>query len=97
MLNDFIGKVVVSTISKRRFVLSSITAIEIRARAEKPNPNGTNDNYSWQTLCTNPFSNGHLVFEEAFLTEAFIKAFEEYRNSAKGRWEIYEHFFMYYD
>ena len=96
-LKKFIGKVVQSIISKRRFVLTEITATVIRARGEKPNSRGRYDNYSWDTINGNPFSLGHLVFEEASLTEAFIKAFENYCNSLKGRWERYEHFYMCWD
>ena len=96
-INEFVGKVVVSTESKRRFVLTSITAIEITARAENLNERGVYDTYSWSTANSNPVSQGQLVFEDGSLTKAFTKAFEDYSNSAKGRWERYEHFFMNWD
>ena len=96
-INEFVGKVVVSTESKRRFVLTNITAIEITAREENLNERGVYDTYSWGTANSNPVSRGQLVFEDTSLTEAFIKAFETYSNSAKGRWERYEHFFMSWD
>ena len=96
-INDFVGKVVVATESKRRFVLTSITAVEITTRAEKLNERGVYDTYSWSTVNSDPVSRGQLVFEDASLTEAFIKAFEAYCNSAKGRWERYEYFFFVWD
>ena len=96
-INEFVGKVVVATESKRRFVLTSITAVEITARAENLNERGVYDTYSWSTANSNPVSQGQLVFEDASLTEAFIKAFEAYSNSAKGRWERYEHFYFAWD
>ena len=96
-INEFVGKVVVSNESKRRFVLTSITAVEITARAENLNERGVYDTYSWSTLNSNPVRQGQIVFEDTSSIEAFIKAFEAYSNSAKGRWERYEHFFMYWD
>ena len=96
-INEFVGKVVVATESKRRFVLTSITAVEITARAENLNERGVYDTYSWSTVNSNPVSQGQLVFEDASLKEAFLKAFEVYCNSAKGRWERYEHFYFAWD
>ena len=85
----FIDKVVISTFSKRRFVLTKITSPEIRARAEKPNLHGTYDNYSWETINGDPFSNGHLVFEDESLNEPFKKVYEEYCHSQDAYWEEY--------
>ena len=96
-MNEFVGKVVVSTESKKRFVLTSITAVEITARAENLNDRGVYDTYSWSTLNSDPISGGQLVFEDASLKEAFLKAFEAYCNSAEGRWERYEHYFFAWD
>ena len=95
-MKEFVGKVVVSTESKKRFVLTSVTAVEMTARAENLNDRGFYDTYSWSTVNSDPVSRGQLVFENASLTEAFIKAFEAYCNSAKGRWERYEYFFFLY-
>ena len=86
-LKDFIGKVVISTVSKRRFVLTKITSPEIRARAEKPNSHGTYDNYSWETINGDPFKNGHLVFEDESLNEAFKKVYNEYCHSQDAYYE----------
>ena len=96
-MNEFVGKVVVSTELKKRFVLTSITAVEMKARAENLNDRGFYDTYSWSTLHSDPISRGQLVFEDASLKEAFIKAFEAYCKSAEGRWERYEHFFFAWD
>lgn len=96
-INEFVGKVVVATESKRRFVLTSITAVEITARAENLNDCGVYDTYSWSTLNSDPIICGQLVFEDASLKEAFVKAFDAYCNSAEGRWERYEHFFFAWD
>ena len=89
VLKDFIGKVVVSTISKRRFVLTKITSPEIRARTEKPNSNGIHENYSWPTINGDPFINGKLVFEDETLNEPFKKVYEEYCHSQDAYWEEY--------
>ena len=88
-LKDFIGKVVISTFSKRRFILIKITSPEIRARAEKPNSHGTYDNYSWKTINGDPFKNGHLVFEDESLNEAFQKVYNEDCHSQDAYWEEY--------
>ena len=96
-MNEFVGKVVVSAESKRRFVLTSITAVEMKARAENLNERGVYDTYSWITVNSDPISRGELVFEDASSKEAFIKAFEAYCNSAEGRWERYEHFYFAWD
>ena len=96
-MKEFVGKVVVSTESKKRFILTGITAVEMTARAENLNDRGFYDTYSWSTLNSDPISRGQLVFEDASLKEAFIKAFEAYSKSAEGRWERYEHFFFTWD
>ena len=96
-MNEFVGKVVVATELKRRVVLTSITAVEMTARAENLNERGVYDTYSWSTVNSDPVSRGQLVFEDASLKETFIKAFETYCNSAKGRWERYEHFYFAWD
>ena len=96
-MKEFVGKVVVSTESKKRFVLTGITAVEMTARAENLNDRGFYDTYSWSTLNSDPISRGQLVFEDASSKEAFIKAFEAYCNSAEGRWERYEHFYFAWD
>ena len=89
MFKEFIGKVVVSTFSKRRFVLSKVTAPEIRVRSEKPNAYGTYDYYSWETINGDPFTRGHLVFEDQSLNEAFKQAYNEYCHSKDAYWEEY--------
>ena len=96
-MNEFVGKVVVSAETKKRFVLTSITAVEMKARAENLKDRGFYDTYSWSTLNSDPISLGELIFEDASLKESFIKAFEAYCNSAEGWWERYEHFFFTWD
>lgn len=53
-LKDFIGKVVISTSSKTRYVLTEITAPEISVRTEKPNELGCYSHYCWETINGDP-------------------------------------------
>lgn len=86
---EFIGKVVISTKDKRRFILTKITSPEIMVRSEKPNSNGTCDNFSWRTINGDPFTNKYLVFEDVSLNETFKKVYNEYCHSQDAYWEEY--------
>ena len=88
-LKDFIGKVVISVKSGRRFELSSITAPEIEARTEKPDRFGHHACYCWETINGDPISNGILVFEDESLTEPFKKAYDAYCRTEDAYWENY--------
>ena len=88
-LKDFIGKVVISTDTKKRFILSEITAPKISARAEQLNSLGYPSYYFWETIHGDPISRGILIFEDAALTEPFKAAFETYSRTEDARWERY--------
>ena len=91
-LKDFIGKIVISTKSNRRFILHEITSPTIKVLLEKPNDNGYHSCYVWENINGDPISNGDLVFEDASLKEPFIKVFTEYCRSEDARWEDYGYY-----
>lgn len=88
-LKNFIGKVVICPSTKRRYVLSEITAPTIRVLTEKPNANGIRRQYYWTTINGDPITNGTLFFEDSSLTEPFKKAYETYSRSKNAYWEEY--------
>lgn len=90
-LNSFIGKVVISTKTKKRFVLYRISAPSIVVQEEKPDEKGLRRWFSFETANGDPFANELLVFEDASLTEPFIKAYSAHCNSEDGRWEEFEY------
>ena len=91
-LKDFIGKVVISTESKKRYVLTEITAPEIAVRTEKPNERGYYSHYCWETINGDPISNGYLVFEDQSLTEPFKAAYNAYCRTEDAYWENYGYY-----
>ena len=88
-LKAFIGQVVISTSTKRRFLLESITAPEIRVVSKEPGTSGYPEHYAYRTINGDPFSTGALVFENPELTEPFKAAFEAYNRTEEARWESY--------
>ena len=88
-LKNFIGKVVVSTNTQKRYTLWEITAPYISVRTEKPGENGYHSYYSWETISGDPISRGILVFEDAALTEPFKAAYEAYSHTEDAYWERY--------
>ena len=93
-LKDFIGKVVISASTKRRYVLTAITAPEIKVRTEKTNERGYYEHYCWDTINGDPISGGSLVFEDKSLTEPFITAYAAYSHSEDARWENYGYWLL---
>ena len=91
-LKDFIGKVVISTESKKRYVLTEITAPEIAVRTEKPNDRGYHPCYCWETINGDPISNGYLVFEEQSLTAPFKVAYSTYCLTQDAYLETYGYY-----
>jgi hypothetical protein len=88
-LNKFIGKVVISTASKRRYVLCRIAAPYFVVTAEQGDAQGNCASYRWDTVNGDPISTGALMFEEAALKKPFQVAYEAYCRSQEGRWEEY--------
>ncbi len=91
-LESFIGKIVISSERKTRYVLTKITAPEISARSEKPNERGYYSHYCWETINGDPISNGYLVFEDQSLTEPFKAAYDAYCRTEDARLENYGYY-----
>lgn len=88
-IKDFIGKVVISTQTKKKFYLHEITSPEIKTVTTIPDSNGHYTFYCWKTINGDPFSKGYLVFEDASLQEEFKKAYEAYCKTKDAYWEEY--------
>ncbi len=88
-LKDFIGKVVISTKTKRRFYLNKITASQIGVVTTTPDSNGHYTFYCRETINGDPFSNGNLMFEDASLLEPFKKVYGAYCRTEDAYWEEY--------
>ena len=90
-LNKFIGKVVISTASKRRYVLCRITAPYFVVTVEQGDAQGHCASYRWDTVNGDPISTGALVFEDAALTEPFKAAYDAHSHTEEAYWENYEY------
>ena len=90
-LKDFIGQVVISAKTKRRFVLEKITAPEIGVVTEEPGPSGYPQHYVYETINGDPFSRGLLLFEDLSLTAPFVAAYEAYSHTEDAYWENYDY------
>lgn len=88
-LKDFVGKVVISTKTNTRYILTKIHAAYITVGTVKLNAYGTRNSYLFKTDYQDPFTNGSLRFEDESLTEAFKRVYHEYCNSEYGRTEAY--------
>lgn len=88
-IKDFIGKVVIGTESKTRYVLTKVTSPYIEVKTEKLNEYGCPSHYQFETINGDPFTNGVLVFEDVSLTEPFKKVYNEYCHSKDAYWEEY--------
>ena len=88
-LKNFIGKVVISMATKRRYLLTQITAPYIVATVEQADVCGNRASYHWDAVNGDPISTGALVFEETALKKPFQVAYEAYCRSQEGRWEEY--------
>jgi hypothetical protein len=77
-LKAFIGKVVVSAQTKRRYTLYKITSSYIDVESVEPNETGHHPHYKFETINKDPITNGYLIFEDASLKDPFVKAFNEY-------------------
>lgn len=88
-LKDFIGQVVISTKTKRRFKLHEITSPEICVVTETPGRSGYYEYYAYENINGNPIATGLLVFENQALTEPFKAAFDAYDRTEDAYWERY--------
>ena len=90
----YIGKVVVSTTTQKRYVLTKVTAAEICVETTEVNSSGYTEHYLWETFNGDPFAIGQLVFEDESLNEPFKQEYAAYTKSEKGRWESYHYDFL---
>ena len=86
-LQDFIGKIVICTGTKRRFEIRKITAPCIEVTAVEKDAQGYCASYSWPTINGDPISTGDLIFEDAILTEHFKAAYTAYRHTRDAYYE----------
>ncbi len=88
-LHAFVGQVVISSATHRRFLFNKITAPEICVVTEVPGTSGYPEHYVFSTINGDPISTGVLVFENRALTEPFKEAFEAYGHTQDAYWENY--------
>ena len=91
-LKEFIGKIVVSTKTGERYVLTEITAPEIVVATVTPGPYGCPRHYAYETINGDPISKGVLVCEDAALQEPFKAAYLTYSRTEAARWERYGYY-----
>ena len=82
---DFIGKVVIGTSSKKRYVLTEITSPYIVVEEE----NNVNSGISiiYDTINGDPLSKGVLFFEDTTLTELFKAVYNAYCRTKDAYYE----------
>ena len=90
-LKSFIGQVVISTATGRRFKINQITSPEFKVVTEAPGPSGYLENYTFPTINGDPISNGSLVFENSAFTEPFKAAYAAYCRTEDAYWEEYDY------
>lgn len=88
-LKNFVGQVVISTKTKRRFKITQITSPEFRVVTEVPGTSGYPEHYVFENINGDPITTGALVFEDPALTEPFKRAFEAYDRTEDAYWERY--------
>ena len=91
---DYIGKIVISAKTQNRFVLTKIHAAYINIGSEELNQYGTSSTHTFETDHGDPFASGDLYFEDAALTERFIKEYNEYCRSEEGSSEAWMYWMM---
>lgn len=88
-LKEFIGQIVISTGTNRRYIIERITAPEIGVVTQQPGTSGYPEHYVYPTINGDPISTGKLMFENPALKEPFKTAFEAYCQTENARWENY--------
>lgn len=84
---EFIGKTVISKSTNQRYIVSRITSPYIEVKTEKPNSSGYPSTYCFETINSDPISNGVLTFEDVSLNEKFVIAYNAYCNSKDAYYE----------
>ena len=88
-IKDFIGKVVVSSATKRRFFIREITSPEIIVQTAEPDVSGHFTRHRFRTINGDPITTGDLLFEDSSLNELFKTAYDEYSRTEDAYWEEY--------
>ena len=91
-LKEFIGKIVIRASDKKRLFIAEITAPEVKAQTALPEAHGYHTCYCWETINSNPITNGYLIFEDESLTEPFKKAYDAYCRTEDAYWENYGYY-----
>ena len=86
-LEQFIGKIVISTSTKKRYIIDKITSPYVGVRSEKPDSGGYPSHYRFDCINGDPITNGSLVFEDQSLTEHFKAAYNSYCHSKDAYYE----------
>lgn len=89
MFDDFIGKVIISDQTNRRYTLYQITSSYIDVKSIEPNESGYHPHYRFEFMSKDPITEGRLCFEDVSLKESFIKVFNDYSHSKEAYWEDY--------
>ena len=89
VLKDFIDKVVISTDTRERYLLTKIHSSYIQVRTEKPGSSGYPSHDVWETINGDPFKRGLLVFEDESLAKPFRELYDEYTRTEDAYWESY--------
>ena len=84
-IKDFMGKVVIESKSKKRYVLAEITSPYIAVKEE----NNANSGISiiYDTINGDPFEKGILVFKDTTLTKPFKAAYDAYCRTKDAYYE----------
>ena len=90
-LKDFIGKVVISAESKKRYALRKITSPCIEVTAVEKDARGYCASYCWPTINGDPISTGALIFEDASLTAPFKEAYTAHCHTRDAYYEEMGH------
>ena len=91
-LREFVGKIVFSARTGECFVITEITAPEIRVATVELGVYGYPRHYVYETINGDPFSKGSLVFEDGSLLEPFRAAYAAYCHTEDAYWENYGYY-----
>jgi hypothetical protein len=86
-IKDFIGKIVISAKTKRRYTIYEITSPYIIVKSEKPDSSGYHSHYRFDCINGDPITNGDLIFEDEALVESFKRTYNDYCHSKDAYYE----------
>ena len=91
-LREFVGKLVFSARTGEKFVITDITAPEIRVATVALGTYGYPRHYVYETMNGDPFSNGSLVFEDEHLLNPFKAAYAAYCRTEDAYWDNFGYY-----